>query len=44
VEFVNEPIKGFTTRLREKMGKDIWMMGGAGIIASVLDEERSINS
>lgn len=38
VEFVSEPIKAFATRLREKKGKDIWMMGGAGIIASFLDE------
>ena len=38
VEFVNEPIKAFATRLRQKKGKDIWMMGGAGIIASFLDE------
>jgi dihydrofolate reductase len=38
VEFVNEPIKAFTTRLQAKKGKDIWMMGGAGIIASFLDE------
>jgi len=38
VEFVNEPIKAFATRLREKKGKDIWMMGGGGIIASFLDE------
>ena len=38
VEFVNEPIKAFTTRLRKKKGKNIWMMGGAGIIASFLDE------
>jgi dihydrofolate reductase len=38
VEFVNEPIKGFATRLRKKKGKDIWMMGGADIIASFLDE------
>jgi len=38
VQFVNEPIKAFATRLREKKGKDIWMMGGAGIIASFLDE------
>jgi len=38
VEFVNEPIKDFVTRLLEKKGKDIWMMGGAGIIASFLDE------
>jgi dihydrofolate reductase len=37
VEFVNEPIKAFATRLREKKGKDIWMMGGEGIIASFLD-------
>jgi dihydrofolate reductase len=38
VEFVNEPIKAFATRLREKKGKDIWIMGGAGIITSFLDE------
>ena len=37
VEFVNEPIKAFATRLREKKGKDVWIMGGAGIIASFLD-------
>jgi len=28
----------FTTRLQAKKGKDIWMMGDAGIIASFLDE------
>ena len=38
VEFVNEPIKAFTRRLRGRKGKDIWMMGGAGIIGSFLDE------
>ena len=38
VEFVNEPIKAFATRLRKQKGKDIWMMGGAGIIGSFLDE------
>jgi dihydrofolate reductase len=38
VEFVNEPTKAFTERLREQKGKHIWMMGGAGIIASFLDE------
>ena len=38
VEFVDEPIKAFATRLREEKGKDVWMMGGAGIIASFLDE------
>jgi dihydrofolate reductase len=35
---VNEPIKAFATRLRKKKGKNIRMMGGAGIIASFLDE------
>ncbi len=38
VAFVTEPIKAFTQCLREQEGKDIWMMGGAGIIASFLDE------
>ena len=38
VEFVSEPIKAFANRLRAKKGKNIWMMGGAGIIASFLDE------
>ena len=38
VEFVNQPIKAFAARLRKKRGKDIWIMGGAGIIASFLDE------
>jgi dihydrofolate reductase len=37
VEFVNEPIKAFATRLREKEGKDAWIMGGGGIIGSFLD-------
>jgi dihydrofolate reductase len=37
VEFVSELIKTFASRLREKKGKNIWMMGGAGIIASFLD-------
>jgi dihydrofolate reductase len=37
VEFVNEPIQSFVARLRKKKGKDIWMMGGASIIASFLD-------
>jgi dihydrofolate reductase len=38
VEFVNQPVKRFASRLRAKKGKDIWIMGGAGIIASFLDE------
>ena len=37
VEFVNEPVKDFARRLRASPGKDIWMMGGAGIIGSFLD-------
>jgi len=38
VEFVSEPVKTFAERLRSQPGKDIWMMGGGGIIASFLDE------
>jgi dihydrofolate reductase len=38
VEFLTEPIKTFATRLRAEKGGNIWMMGGAGIIASFLDE------
>src|SRR5262249_29422974 len=38
-EFVNEPIKAFATNLRAQPGKDIWMMGGGGIIASFLDQD-----
>jgi dihydrofolate reductase len=37
VEFVNEPINDFASRLRATPGKDIWMMGGGGIIGSFLD-------
>ena len=37
VEFVREPIKEFAQRLRSSPGKNIWMMGGGGIIASFLD-------
>src|SRR5881227_4433068 len=36
-EFVKEPIKKFAKRLRAQKGKNIWMMGGGGIIASFLD-------
>ena len=38
VEFISEPIKTFAQRLRSQAGKDIWLMGGGGIIASFLDE------
>ncbi|HEV2688857.1 MAG TPA: dihydrofolate reductase family protein [Bryobacteraceae bacterium] len=37
VEFVREPIPDFAKRLRAQPGKDIWMMGGGGIVASFLD-------
>jgi len=37
VEFVSEAIDSFARRLRAAPGKDIWMMGGGGIIASFLD-------
>ena len=36
-EFVKEPIKKFAKRIRSQKGKDVWMMGGGGIIASFLD-------
>jgi len=36
-EFVKEPVKEFCTSLRAEKGKNIWMMGGGGIIASFLD-------
>ena len=38
VEPVSEPIASFAKRLRATPGKDIWMMGGGGLIASFLDE------
>ncbi len=37
IEFVKQPVKQFATHLRAQPGKDIWMMGGANIIASFLD-------
>src|SRR5207237_8957183 len=37
VKLVNEPVGAFAQRLRAQPGKDIWMMGGAGLIASFLD-------
>ncbi len=39
VEFVNDAIGPFVSRLREQLGKDIWLMGGGEIIASLLDEQ-----
>ena len=37
VEFVREPIRDFAKRLRATPGRNIWMMGGGGLIASFLD-------
>jgi dihydrofolate reductase len=39
VEFENGAIGPFVSRLREKPGKDIWLMGGGDLIASFLDEQ-----
>src|SRR2546423_2589391 len=36
-EFVKEPIKKFAKRLRAQKGRDIFLMGGAGLIGSFLD-------
>ena len=36
-EFVKEPIPDFVKRLRSERGKNIWMMGGGGLIGSFLD-------
>jgi dihydrofolate reductase len=36
-ELVTEPVAAFAKRLRAERGQDIWMMGGAGLIASFLD-------
>jgi dihydrofolate reductase len=38
VEFVNDAIGPFVSRLRAQPGKDIWLMGGGELIASFLDE------
>jgi dihydrofolate reductase len=38
VEFVSGAISPFVSRLRDRPGKDIWLMGGGEIIASFLDE------
>jgi dihydrofolate reductase len=37
-ELVKDPIKSFAEKLKSQPGKDIWMMGGAEIIAAFLDE------
>ena len=37
VEFVSGRVKAFAQRLRATPGKQIWMMGGGGLIGSFLD-------
>lgn len=37
VEFVRGPVAAFARRLKARPGKEIWMMGGANVIASFLD-------
>jgi dihydrofolate reductase len=37
VQFVSKSVKAFARRLRATPGKNIWMMGGGGLIASFLD-------
>jgi dihydrofolate reductase len=44
VEFVSEPIKTFAKRLREKKGKDIWMMGGVASLRRFSTKAKSISS
>lgn len=39
VEFANEPISEFVSRLRSQPGKNVWLMGGGDLIASFLDEQ-----
>ena len=39
VEFVSGAIEPFVERLRERPGKDIWLMGGGELIASFLDAQ-----
>ena len=39
VEFVSDAIGPFVSRLRQRPGKDIWLMGGGEIIASFLDAQ-----
>jgi dihydrofolate reductase len=38
VEFVGGPVGDFARKLRAEEGKDVWLVGGAGLAASFLDE------
>jgi dihydrofolate reductase len=37
VTYVRERLEDFVRRLRAEPGRDVWVMGGAGLIGSVLD-------
>ena len=37
VEFVKGPVRKFMARIRAEAGKNVWVMGGAGLIGSLLD-------
>jgi dihydrofolate reductase len=37
VEFVGDTVDAFVARLRERPGRDVWLMGGGDLIASFLD-------
>ena len=39
VEFMGDDVAGLVNRLRERSGKNIWLMGGGDIIASFLDAQ-----
>ena len=40
VNFVDEPVDVFATRLRAIAGKDIWLMGGGSLIGSFADADQ----
>jgi dihydrofolate reductase len=37
VSVVSEGVRGFAERLRSEKGKDIWLVGGAQLVAAFLD-------
>lgn len=37
VTFVSEPVRRFARRIRRQPGRNVWLMGGAGLIGSFLD-------
>jgi dihydrofolate reductase len=39
VEFVSDAVGPFVERLRERPGKDVWLMGGGDLIAAFLDAQ-----